>query len=169
MEKYPGLREVVLQGQNSTIEMREPRRRVTPLSHIMLRGNMREYIIDKAKKPLMRAIVVLANRYPEPTRDNCLNPNSHLLLDIQDKFLEYETNSGRIELFKAIFRIFIGEYEHDPYYRSRINWFFEEIVELTMNGKWAPRGMMRPISFWQEERPYGFYKGRKFKELIRRE
>ena len=169
IDKYEGLREVLLIGKSTgIIQLQDPPRKVRLLSHQMLRGEMRGYIIDKVKKPLMKAITVLANRYPEPTRDNCINPNSLLLLDIQDKFFEYETNFGRIGLFKAIFRIFIGEYEHDPYYRARINWFFEEIVELTMNGKWAPRGMMRPLNFWQEEQPYGFYERRKFKKLINR-
>ncbi len=166
VDKYPGLREVLLQGKASDIKLTDPPRKVKPLSHVMLRGNMREYVISKVKKPLMKAIVSLANRVPEPTRDNCLNPNCFLLFDIEDKFFGLEDNSGRKALFRAIFRIFIAEYEHDPYYRARINWFFEEIVELTMNGKWAPRGMGRPIQCWKEEKPFGFYKGRDFKKLI---
>ncbi|KKL20728.1 hypothetical protein LCGC14_2452550, partial [marine sediment metagenome] len=92
-------------------------------SHQMLRGSMRDYIIDQVKKPLMKAIIVLANRYPEPTRENCINSNSHILLDIQDEFLTYEDHKGRRDLFKAIFRILIGEYEHDPYYHYRFDWF----------------------------------------------
>lgn len=139
----------------------------TPLSHQMLRGKARKYIIDKVKKPLMKAIIILSKRYPEPTRENCLNPNSHLLLDIQDEFLEYEANSGRRELFKALFRIVIGEYEHDPYYRSRMNWIIEEIVERVIDGLWLPRGENSPPTHWAEEKPYGLYQGRRFKKLIK--
>ncbi len=167
-EKYPGLREVLRQGKTSNITLTDPPRRVRLLSHQLLHGSMRDYVIDKIKKPMIKALIVLANRYPEPTRDNTLNQNSHLLFDIRDKFLEYE-DGGRRELFNAIFKLLIVEYEHDPYYRSRINWVIEELVEATMDGKWLPRGENRPISCWREPKPFGMYKGRRFKKLIVRQ
>ena len=166
--KYPGLAEIL---RNPTTEgqliLGEPLRKVKPLSHIMLR-DLRGYVIDKVKKPIKKAITILANRYPQPTKENTLNPNTHILLDIQDRFFQHETLPERKEMFRAIFKLFIAEYEHDPYYRSRINWVIEELVEATMDGKWLPRGANRPINYWKEDKPFGLYEGRRFKKLIRR-
>lgn len=117
----------------------------------MLSGDMREYIIKKVKKPLMKALITLAKRYPEPTRGNVLHPNTLKLFDIQDKFFLYERNPSREELFRALFRIFIDEYEHDPYYHYRFDWFLEEIV----NCGWKPRPVGFPNKFWKEREPYG--------------
>ncbi|KKM30270.1 hypothetical protein LCGC14_1566130, partial [marine sediment metagenome] len=36
----------------------------------------RDYFIEKVNEPLVRAITLLANRYPEPTRINCYHPNT---------------------------------------------------------------------------------------------
>ena len=166
--KYPGLSEILLNAPTEGhLILSDTPRKVKPLSHTMLR-DMREYVIDKVKKPIKKAITILANRYPEPTRENTLNPNTHILLDIEDKFFQHETLLGRREMFRAIFKIFIAEYEHDPYYRSRINWVIEELVEATMDGKWLPRGANRPINYWKEDEPFGLYEGRRFKKLIRR-
>jgi len=169
IDKYSGLREVLEGGLGvGVIECQEPQRKIRPLSHVMLRGLMRDFVIDKVKKPLRKAIITLANRYPLPTRENCLNQNSHILLDKRDEFLSYEGNSSPSKLFAALFRIFIAEYEHDPYYRSRINWLIEELVEETLDGKWLPRGKDRPINHWDEPKPFGLYEGRRFKKLINR-
>lgn len=111
----------------------------------MLTGSMRQYVIDKVKKPLKKAITALVKRYPEPTRENCLHPNTHRLFDIRDKFFEYEDNPGRKTLFEAAFKILIAEYEHDPYYRWRFDWMLEEMWK----SGWEPRPM-RPMSHWKE-------------------
>jgi len=106
---------------------------------------MRQYIIHKVKKPLMKAIITLVKRYPNPTRENCSYPNTHILFDIWDKFSEYEDNSGRKALFDAAFKFLIVEYEHDPYYRYRFDWMLEEIVKRG----WLPRPT-QPMSHWKE-------------------
>lgn len=87
----------------------------------MLMSPTRQYVIEKVKAPMLKAICILAKRYPEPTRENCINPNTQRLLDIRDKFFKCERNLGRDALFRAIWQMFIVEYEHDPYYRQRIN------------------------------------------------
>ena len=87
----------------------------------------RQYIIDKVKRPLIKAIIALATRYPEPTKERTAMPNTHKLLDIRDKFFRCENNPGRDSLLQSIWRIFIVEYEHDKYYRDRIDWVIEEI------------------------------------------
>ena len=122
----------------------------------VLIGSMRKYIADKVKKPLMKAIATLAQRYPDPTRENCIQPNSQILFDIRDKFFEYEDNPahpdskkhpyfGREWLFEAAFKILIAEYEHDPYYRWRFDWMLEEINKR----EWLPRSRI-PMECWKE-------------------
>lgn len=112
----------------------------------MLLSPKRKYVMDKVKKPLMKAITILAKRYPEPTRENTKAPNTKRLFDIRDKFFEYEDNKGRKPLFEAIWKIFIAEYEHDPYYRYRIDWALEEIAK----SGWEPRPAGRPYGCWRE-------------------
>jgi hypothetical protein len=128
------------------------------LLHLMLRAN-REVII-KVKHCLLKAIAQLALRYPEPTLENCLHPNTKLMIKIWDKFFEYQetpenvTNvltQTRTPLFQAIRRIMICEYEHDPYYRYRMDWFIEQIIEANKNGQWAMRPRYgREIVGWKE-------------------
>ena len=101
----------------------------------MLWSPMRQYVCEKLKKPLIEAIVRLALKYPPPLRDTVEHPNSQLLLDIRDKFFEHEDNPDREVLFKAIWRIFIVEYEHDSYYRWRIDWVLDEIKK----SDWQPK------------------------------
>ena len=122
--------------------------------------------------------MTLAGKYFQPTRENCIHPNSHHLFDIWDRFNENEDNPahpggvnkhmdwGRQHLFDAMWVIFIAEYEHDPYYRSRMDWVVEELVEVVMDGRWKPRPEGYPPKLWKELEPYGNYEGRKFKELI---
>ena len=98
-------------------------------SHQVLRGTMRGYVIGKIKKPLTKAITILGDRYPDPKREDCIHPNTHILLDIRDRFLECETNAGRRALFEATWKILIAEYDHDPYYRYRLDWVFEQIMD----------------------------------------
>lgn len=114
------------------------------ISHQMLKRPMRQYVIEKVKKPLLKAIVILARRYPEPTRGNTVHPNSHILLDIRDRFFGHERNKSRDELFRAIWKIFIDEYEHDPYYRQRIDGVLEEVLK----SDW--QAGEKPASHWLE-------------------
>ena len=62
----------------------------------------RQYFIDKVKAPLMRSIIELARKYPEPTAENCIRPNSLVLIRIWDKILAREDNLGRDQLFRAV-------------------------------------------------------------------
>ncbi len=116
----------------------------------MLSGKMRGFVI-KHKGIFMKAIIAFANSLTEPTRDNVIHPNTLKLLDFQDRFFEYEDNPGREELFRAVFRVLIAEYEHDPYYHYRFDWLLEQIV----NSGWKPRPMGFPNKYWKEKPPYG--------------
>jgi len=128
----------------------------------MLWSPMRQYVIEKIKTPLMKSIVAFgkggswlgmlialiqiirtAKKYPVPSEEIVQHPNTLILLDIQEKFFRYEDNPGRNALFRAIWRIFIDEYEHDPYYRYRIDWVLEEVSKTD----WLPREM-REVQCW---------------------
>ncbi len=89
----------------------------------------REYFIEKVNKPLEKAIIILGNRFPEPTRLNCFHPNSHRLFDIRDEFFKRDNNRTKKVLLEVLFRILIAKYEHSPYYAHRFDWFIEKINE----------------------------------------
>lgn len=105
----------------------------TPVTHIrgeeqllpyhiqVLRGDIRKYVIDKINKPLLKAIIILANRLPPVTRDNCHIPNTQILFDIWDIFRE--CNRIRTDLVDAAFKILIYKHEVDPVYRFFLNMF----------------------------------------------
>ncbi|KKM94025.1 hypothetical protein LCGC14_1202430 [marine sediment metagenome] len=137
------------------------------LVYQMLRGAGRPIIIA-AKSLIIKYLIYLSKKYPEATHENVNRPNSHRWIEIKDRFLEYDVNSGRRALFEAVFRIFIGEYEHDPYYTYRIEWIVEEIVELVLEGKWKPRAIGHPMdNLWKEPKPYGLNGGRLVKRYAK--
>lgn len=111
----------------------------------------REYYIEKVNGPLLKAIIILGNRYPEPTMENLCHPNSKRLLAILYTYLEYEGNDRLRVLGKAVFRILIAKHEHSPNYRDRISWFFEMID----NSGWKLRSYNHPVNQWNEPKPYG--------------
>lgn len=119
------------------------------LKHTMLRPPLRQFVIDRVKDPLRRVIVSVGKKIPVPTKENTAHPNSHILIDIRDKFFEYEDNPKREDMFRAALNMLIVEYEHDVYYRDRFNWFIEEIGKR----KWKPRRIKEPHPcYWKERR-----------------
>jgi len=125
----------------------KPKERSLPLSlsHIILCSLLRNYVIRKVKAPLKKAIASFAEGYPkhrkfletaiivrvallpEPTRENCIHPNTLKLFDIRDRFFE---SFGEDAFFKAAWKLLIVEYEHDPYYCFRIDWVIEYTREM---------------------------------------
>ena len=117
------------------------------LSEEMLNLDEKRKYIILVKRYLLGFIVKLANKYPEATKENTHYHNTHVLIDIRDKFFEYEALEQRIPLFKAMWRVFIAEYEHDPWYRHRIEWIIDQIKK----SDWTPRVPTRPTStLWHE-------------------
>jgi hypothetical protein len=134
----------------------------------------RQYIIDEVKTPLMKSLISfrtsspikkalllleilkLVCKYPAVTRHNNKGTNAQTILDIEEKFFQYENNPGREPLFRAIFRIWAGEMAHDNYYEGREDWILEEIIKALFNGKWMPRKPGHPkMKWWREPEPYG--------------
>ena len=102
-----------------------------------------DYFVKKVNEPLAKVMVLIANRYPEPTRENCQHPNSILLLDTRDEFFEcWETNS-RKPLFEALWRVLIVKYEHSQNYRNMMDWL---ILKLK---NWKPLNPSRQMPTWK--------------------
>ena len=89
----------------------------------------RGLMIRFAKRPLRMALVKIAKNWPEPTRENCMKPNTMRLLDVRDWFFEHDTNGDRGEMFKAAFKIFICIYEAYPYYSQRFDATMAKLIE----------------------------------------
>lgn len=109
----------------------------------------RQHFIDRVKAPLLKAICLLAKKYPEPTKENTCWANTHLLIDIWKKFDKYHHNDQRKELFDAVFRIFIATYEHDSYYAFMFDWLMKELKD------WKPEQREIDMSDWWKEPNYG--------------
>ncbi len=110
----------------------------------------RDYFMKSVKAPLMMAIVLYGKRYPEPTKENTKNPDSHALLDIWDEFFKLEDNPGRDPLFKALRRISVGEIEANDYYGQRVTWFLMKSVQAYLDGKWQPNLSCCPFACWKD-------------------
>ena len=130
--------------------MDEPITQPTILKHEVNAWH-RQYYIDKVNEPLLKAITILGNRYPMPTEENVLHPNSKKLVVIWKKYLEYEGNLRVGTVVSALFRIAICKLEHSPNYRDRLGWFVEELAKCD----WKSRAYNHPVNDWKEPKPYG--------------
>ena len=100
----------------------------------------RQYYADSVKVSLMSKVVALreipssvsalkdiidvCNLYPEPTKGNIRQLNSGILIDIAEDFEHQRYELGiPSTLLTPVFKTLTCEYEHDPYYRSRFDWF----------------------------------------------
>lgn len=119
------------------------------LKQWMLR-EARQFVIEH-KGIFMKAIVAFADILPEPTKENTVRHNTHVLIDLRDKFLRYDTIANRTKLYEAAWKIFIAEYEHDADETYRFDWLVEELA----NSDWETRPIGHPATNWQEPDPYG--------------
>jgi len=111
----------------------------------------REYYIEKVNEPLLKAITILGNRYPEPTMENVLHPNTKKLIGLGERYLRWEGNPRIAKLLKALIRIVVDKIEHSPNYRDR----FSVLIELIKETDWKPRSYNHPVNDWNEPKPYG--------------
>ncbi len=134
------------------------------LSHILLTFPLRQYVIEKIKAPLQRAIEMAKSfedviqtlkesmsRCPEPTKENCHHPNTLVWMRILDKFLEMEAdNSQRKTMFRAMSKLFLVEHEHDhSYYGVRIDVILEMWLDEVLKGNYKPRSRDYPNQCWK--------------------
>ena len=102
-----------------------------------LRANPSRSLLSKiAKKPLMAAIISIAKRWPDPTRGNCVKPNSQILFDVWERFNRHQLqNTSRASMFDAAFKIFICVYEAHQFYSQRFDW----VMKHLLNSEWDIR------------------------------
>uniref|UniRef100_A0A6M3LIU3 Uncharacterized protein n=1 Tax=viral metagenome TaxID=1070528 RepID=A0A6M3LIU3_9ZZZZ len=130
----------------------------------------RGYFKDKVKAPLMKSvdfiscgkfgycmavwhafqIVRLCMKYPEPTRENCKNPDSIVMLDTFEEFFKWERNEYRDPFFKLVRRIVVGTLEHCDYDSQRISWFLMKLTNAYMEGRWKPHLPCTPFICWND-------------------
>jgi len=111
-----------------------------------INSHHRSYYIDEVNWPLMKAIGLWANRYPEPTKENTLHPNCHRLLDWRDEFLRHSTNPRLRKVVTDMVRIGIAKYSHSPPYRDTIDFF----VECLYRDGWKRMLPSRQINYWNK-------------------
>ncbi len=114
-------------------------------------AHSRQFYIEKVNAPLLKAIIILGNRYPEPTADNVLHPNSKRLVEIMDKYARFEGNDRVKAIVLVVARIVICKLEHSPNWRDRMGFLAEELRA----GDWKPRALNHPEHDWNEPKPYG--------------
>lgn len=91
---------------------------------------------DEIPLRLKTAAITYGLKYFEPKRANILLPNTGILFDVEDAC---HSVYPATQYSRACFRIVKCEYEHDPFYRYRMDWWLEEIVEAFVSGRWIPR------------------------------
>ena len=150
------------------------------LSYQML-TTYRTYVEKKIKDPIRKALItgksftqligvikVAVSRLPTITDKNTAFKNTHNLAKVEERFFEFEKNPnhprgvkeypnfGRDSMFRAVFKMFEAEYEHDGYYRWRADWFIEQVIIMVLTGEWLsrPQGWPHP-KWWREEKPHG--------------
>lgn len=131
-------------------------------------GWRRVYFMDKVKNPLKKALNSLTNkhsglfariialiqivrmirRYPEPTKENTVNPNSHVFIDVWDELIEYDELEVSKQLWRAFKKITVCEYEHDPPYKERMDMFLMRLFKAYLDGKWEFPIMDSPTNTW---------------------
>uniref|UniRef100_A0A6M3JZS2 Uncharacterized protein n=1 Tax=viral metagenome TaxID=1070528 RepID=A0A6M3JZS2_9ZZZZ len=107
-----------------------------PLSHVVLGSPLRNFFISKVKAPLQKVLIMVAKRIPEITKQNTTYTNTHILIDIIEKFTR--CNTVKPPMFDAAFKVLLLEIEHDKAYRDVFNWFIEEIIKSILRHEWQP-------------------------------
>ena len=112
-----------------------------------IRGYNRGFLTMWCKKPLRLALVAIAKKWPEPTRENSAKPNTQILFDIWEEFNKHQVVSEHTtEMFNAAFKIFICTYEAHQYYSQRFDW----VMSLLLKSGWDTRDN-NPSKVWEKE------------------
>ena len=130
--------------------------------------NNYDYVVEKVKKPFMKAIILLSRRFAEPTHENCTQPNSHILLDIKENISNsMRMDEIRTKMILAIFRVLIDVYDHDPVYRYIINRLVRMLVSAVIHGQWQD-GADRPPQpmLWNDTDIKAYFTVQRLKDLV---
>ena len=99
------------------------------LRHWMLLPPFKSFVIKRIKDPLRKLLIIIAKRLPEPTKENCVQHNTHIILDYVERVRKYHNNTGRQEFVDSSLKGFACLNEHDPYYSWIVNDFMEYAQE----------------------------------------
>ena len=143
------------------------------VAHRMLSRPLRDYVIREIKAPLQNALTTakrvsdvfkvlilvgkrFKQKFGEITKENTVYPNTHIRMDIRDKFFKYLNNKTKEEMLGCGWTLYIAECEHDRFYRYFDEWYLEERIKAVLSGEWQPRleGWPEP-KYWKEPEPYG--------------
>ena len=129
----------------------------------------RSYFITAVNEPIYKAIEAVnkahsffdllieiisiardIRKYPEPTSDNVLHPNSKLLLRVYQEYIKLE-QFKRVQVAVWFFiKLFVIKIEHSPNYGDRASWWVEKL-----SPNWKGRSLNHPRNGWAEQKPYG--------------
>jgi len=103
------------------------------------------------KENLVLRIIKQMDKYPKATKEWCTKPNSHILLDILDKYLTWEQNKTMKKVIGIILNAVICEHQHDEPYESRLEFLADELFRAFLRGEWQGRAGNTPCrSNWSE-------------------
>lgn len=108
-----------------------------------------EYVV-KVKACLLKAIITLCLRYPQPTEQNCNKPNTHFILDLEKRFFGHYTCPQRIELYRALFRLWADEYEHDDSHAKNFDYLLGELHQAILERKYKLYPPDQFTVYWKE-------------------
>ena len=67
-------------------------------------------------------------QFPEPTKENTWNPNSHRLIELRDEFFQHcHLGGGRNRFLRLGINFLIIIYDYDPPYRMMIDWWAKKL------------------------------------------
>lgn len=113
-------------------------------------GALRDLMVYQIKAPLVSLLNLIADRLPEPTKENTIQPNSHILIKIRDEFFSRLLIKHRIKPLRAIFNLFIIVYEFDEPYRQLIDWVVSRL--FASRAGWLPIERNKPdIKIWKQD------------------
>lgn len=116
---------------------------------MLLREEMKEdikYFEDEVNAPIAWLVHLYAKRYPQPTHENCVHPNSHILLDLEVEFFKDWDFKGRTQLLEDLWKIVIVKYEHSPNWRYCLDWF----IMMVQKSGWKPWNPVRQMECWRK-------------------
>ena len=95
-------------------------------------------------------IILMARKFPTPTRENIRKLNSKALYDIWEEYLEYENIPSLKFISEGLRRVVIGLNEHSSNYTERISWFGKKVHEKFEGGELKPNHPWTPTNGWSE-------------------
>ena len=113
-----------------------------------LGGRFRDLFVYEIKAPIKVVLNLIDHRLPTPTKENTIQPNTWVWIDIRDEFLDRCKTQTKI--YHALWNFAITLYEFDEPYRQFGDWVVSKI--LARQGDWKPLEKNKPdILVWKQD------------------